>query len=34
MSPSVPYYPRIGLFIDGEWIHHRDPWTQVVKPSN
>lgn len=34
MSQPVAPYPRIGLFIDGEWIHDRDPWTNVVNPSN
>lgn len=27
-------YPRIGLLIDGEWIHDRDACLQVVNPSN
>ncbi|RZL90724.1 MAG: NAD-dependent succinate-semialdehyde dehydrogenase [Variovorax sp.] len=26
-------YPRIGLFIDGKWIHDREAWTHVVNPS-
>lgn len=26
-------YPRIGLYIDGEWIYDREPAMQVVNPS-
>jgi succinate-semialdehyde dehydrogenase/glutarate-semialdehyde dehydrogenase len=26
-------YPKIGLFIDGQWIYDRDPWTEVKNPS-
>jgi len=26
-------YPRIGLFIDGEWIYDREPWADVLNPS-
>jgi len=34
MSQTDPSYPRIGLFIDGQWIHDREPWGNVVNPSN
>ena len=27
-------YPRIGLFIDGEWIHDRSAWSAVRNPSD
>lgn len=26
-------YPRIGMFIDGNWIHDRQPWVEVRNPS-
>lgn len=26
-------YPRIGLYINGRWIHDREPWSQVRNPS-
>jgi len=26
-------YPRIGLYIDGEWIYDREPFLQVINPS-
>lgn len=27
-------YPRIGLYIDGEWIHDRPPCREVINPSD
>lgn len=26
-------YPAIGLYIGGNWIHDREPWTEVRNPS-
>src|SRR5690348_9388886 len=26
-------YPAIGLYIGGEWIYDREPWSQVRNPS-
>ncbi len=34
MTPTDATYPSIGLFIDGQWIHDREPWTHVINPSN
>jgi succinate-semialdehyde dehydrogenase/glutarate-semialdehyde dehydrogenase len=28
-----PSYPRIGLFIDGQWSYDREEWSQVINPS-
>jgi succinate-semialdehyde dehydrogenase / glutarate-semialdehyde dehydrogenase len=33
LTAGVDGYPRIGLFIDGEWIYDRPPVGQVVNPS-
>lgn len=30
---EAPLYPRIGLYIDGEWIYDREPWLEVRNPS-
>lgn len=27
-------YPRIGLYIDGEWIYGGEPWLEVKNPSS
>lgn len=27
-------YPRIGLFIDGAWIHDRESWMEIRNPSD
>lgn len=27
-------YPKIGLFLNGEWVYDRDPYTYVINPSN
>ncbi|WP_226553871.1 NAD-dependent succinate-semialdehyde dehydrogenase [Celeribacter naphthalenivorans] len=27
------HYPRIGLYIDGEWIYDRETWSHVRNPS-
>jgi succinate-semialdehyde dehydrogenase/glutarate-semialdehyde dehydrogenase len=31
---SAQSYPAIGLFLDGEWVYDREPFTHVVNPSN
>jgi succinate-semialdehyde dehydrogenase/glutarate-semialdehyde dehydrogenase len=31
---DIREYPRIGLFLDGEWIHDRPSFGNVVNPSN
>ena len=33
-SQTQPAYPRIGLFIDGQWIHDRNAYQDVRNPSN
>jgi succinate-semialdehyde dehydrogenase / glutarate-semialdehyde dehydrogenase len=27
-------YPRLGLFIDGQWVYDREPWMKISNPSD
>ncbi|NDZ18866.1 NAD-dependent succinate-semialdehyde dehydrogenase [Variovorax sp. WS11] len=31
---GVSGYPRLGLYIDGNWIYERESWTEVRNPSD
>ena len=33
-APAAAAYPRVGLFIDGEWIYDRPPAYHVTNPSD
>ena len=34
VATSNKKYPKIGLYLDGEWIYDRQPFVNVVNPSN
>lgn len=34
IAGKIPEYPKIGLFIDGQWIYDREPCAYVVNPSS